>query len=375
MRNLSILIILVLYVVPVTIAQNISTVQDCNSCHTQTFKQWSKSRHAKSAAVNSPIYKAMLNTRTTENIKACQTCHEPVAALDQTGFVSKSLVNQGVNCDVCHAFKVEEKHKKLEFVPVEGNKKLGPYDDAISTMHQHEYSKVLSDSKSCIVCHNNRQNPHGVGFIDTEAEWKKSEYYKNDIECQDCHLPAISGKTAELGKIRDKVYSHRFWGGFNKEMIQNSISLDLDVNKVGNQFELLATLENLTAGHNIPTGSPLRMLVLLIEAHDDLGQTVWKNYYYNPIKESPKSVFMKLLKNGNGESPAFPWEAAGEVFDSRLEPQKEKIVKYQIPAANIQSIKATLEYHIAPPPLLRIMGIVDDDFKSKPIATAFYRID
>jgi len=352
-------------------AQNFSSSQECKNCHTQTYKQWQHSRHALSAELNSPIYRAMLKEYTQSAGQNCKKCHEPLFTLDIPEISTSKLIEEGISCDFCHATELTIKGEQSSFNLVSGNIKFGPYKDALASSHSTQYSSDLNDPKFCLVCHTNEGSPHGIAFIDLETEWKNSSFYKQDITCQDCHLPSISGKTASLGKIRDNIYNHRFFGGFNDAILTNCVSMQIDTVKENNNILVSVKIKNVSTGHGLPSASPLRMVILKVEAFDVFNNTIWKNYKTNPIKEDPQAVFMKLLEDENGKAPALPWKAVGERFDSRLMPDEERIINYKIPETLIKSIKASLVYYIAPPPLLRELNIKDVNYtKAKIISTS-----
>ena len=157
----------------------------------------------------------MLKEYTQSAGQNCIKCHEPLFTLDIPEIITSKLIEEGISCDFCHATELTIKGEQSSFNLVSGNIKFGPYKDALASGHNTQYSSDLSDPKFCLVCHTNEGSPHGIAFIDLEKEWKSSSFYKQDITCQDCHLPSISGKTAPLGKIRDNIYNHRFFKTIN----------------------------------------------------------------------------------------------------------------------------------------------------------------
>ncbi|MBN2412111.1 hypothetical protein JXQ31_10510 [candidate division KSB1 bacterium] len=339
--------------------QDFSSSEKCKSCHTQTYKQWQQSRHALSSEIDSPLYKAMLRDHAPSDVNTCKKCHEPIYSLNLSDNSAQKLSREGISCDFCHATELVTKGDEANFKLVHGNIKFGPFKDAVAINHQSQYSDDLNDPKFCLACHTNQDSPHGITFIDLEEEWKNSSYYKQNITCQDCHLPSVSGKTAALGKIRDNIYSHQFFGGYNDEILTNCVSMEVDTSRENHYLLVTIKIKNSSVGHGLPSASPLRMVILTVEGIDELNNTIWKNYLSNPIKDDPQAVFMKLLEDSNGRAPILPWKAVGERFDSRLMPEEERTIKYQIPAEYIKSIRASLAYYIAPPPLLSELMILD----------------
>ncbi len=340
-------------------AQDFTSSEKCERCHTQTYKHWQQSRHALSSETNSPLYKAMLQDQAQLSRDKCQKCHEPIYTLNLPGNLTQKLSREGISCDFCHATELLTKGNQANFKLVAGNIKFGPFKDAVAIEHRSQYSEYLNDPKFCLACHTNQDSPHGIAFIDLKEEWRNSSYYKQNITCQDCHLPSVSGKTAALGKIRDNIYSHQFFGGFNDEILTNCATMKVDTSRENNYLLVSVRIKNSSVGHGLPSSSPLRMIILTVEGIDELNNTIWKNYNSNPIKDDPQAVFMKLLEDRNGKAPVLPWEAVGERFDSRLMPNEERTMKYKIPADHVKSVKASLAYYIAPPPLLRELMIMD----------------
>ncbi|HPG37889.1 MAG TPA: multiheme c-type cytochrome [bacterium] len=365
------IILLVLVLAGASFSQVITSAQECKDCHSVIFNHWQKSRHALSTTERSQIYRAMFSETDQASRAACQKCHEPLTSPGFADLTGPRLRQEGITCDFCHATELTGSGSNTWFKVLPGNVKTGPYKDAIPTAHGFKYSADLGKSSFCLTCHKNDDNPHGITFINLEKEWKKSSYHKLNITCQDCHMPAISGITAELGKLRDETYNHQFYGGFNSEILTDCIKLDLQADKTGNDYYLTVKISNRTAGHGIPGASPLRMIILNIDAKDELKQTVWKNYYNNPLKEDPQGVFMKLFEDQNGRAPALFWKAAGERFDSRLMPDEERVLKYTLQNIPAKTIQATVVYYIAPPPLLRELNITGSSYiKTKTITTA-----
>ena len=177
-------------------------------------------------------------------------------------------------------------------------------------------------------------------------------------------MPSQKGKTAPLGKLRDDIYYHQFLGGYSQEMLNGCATIEIESIQKIDHYLLKVKVKNRSVGHGLPAASPLRMVILSIEAFDDADKSIWKNFNVNPISEDQQAVFMKLLEDSNGTAPALPWKASGERFDTRLMPQEERILQYNIPALNIKTIQASLNYYVAPPPLLRELYITDPNFTS-----------
>ena len=334
----------------------------CRDCHTQTTLQWLKSQHAH--ANENPLYHAMLDVDPNSSENECTRCHNPVVALNLATTSQDS--NTSNQCDVCHAFKIEHKKNQYRFVPSAG--KTGPFKDAVSTVHESEFAPEMKKSGFCLACHSQTTDSHGIGFIDVEAEWRNSDFYQQNIQCQDCHMPTVAGITAPEGKKR-KLSNHSFPGGYLAGMVRACITMNSKVVNQGDDLLISISLVNDRAGHAVPTASPFRMIVLTIEALDENSAVIWKNYRYDPVKESPNTVFARILQDDRGNAPAFPWKAVGERFDSRLLPNVPRDLKFSAPARNIHAIHISLDYYPMPQSLARRLNITEEKF-SQPINIA-----
>jgi len=355
--------------------QSFQSAEHCRDCHSGAYAEWKVSRHSVSTAAKNPLYSAMLQwakrTGTDELAEQCRKCHEPVSTFNLTSGKEQQITQEGVTCDVCHATKLSGKGKERWYEPTLSNAKLGPIKDAVSSEHACEYSPVHEKAEFCLTCHGAAQTPSGIGFCSTEDEWMASPFAKKKVTCQDCHMPATEGKAAPLGKVRDKIHSHAFYGGYSKTLLHNCAEVKLSVSGEGQIKKVCVQVTNQTAGHALPTGSPMRMVVLTLVAKDSLQQPVWKNWYVNPLEEDTQAVFMRLLEDKNGRAPVPPWEAARQRFDQRLLPDKPVKLEYEISEATAVAVEATLSYLLAPPSLIAKLGITEEIYSTlKTITTA-----
>ncbi len=356
-------------------AQVMKSARECNECHSKSFKEWNISHHHASTAKNNPFFSAMLKISFPDSnqVTLCQTCHEPVQRLGIPSVLRDRLTNEGVTCDVCHATKLSE-HSDSLFTLQPGNVKYGPYKDAVSSVHESAFSKELTSSEFCLSCHGHRENKHGIIMCTTEDEYKKSSYAKDGVTCQDCHMPAVEGKTTDLGKMRDEIYSHAFYGGHSEQMLRECAEIHLESRRQAEGFILSVDVTNATVGHSLPTGTPLRAVYLSVTAQDTSGETMWRNYQTNPITEDPDAVFMRLLEDENGMAPAAPWSGVKTRFDQRLRANATRHLEYVIPDTLLVSAEATLYYRLAPPGILQQAGITEEHYL-QPVEITRVRLD
>jgi len=227
----------------------------------------------------------------------CAACHAPAASIDAPYETDPTTVTaigtEGVSCDVCH--KVWDVHidpasglpyanmpgvLSFEFRrPPEGHQFFaGPFDDVAPG--EDTYSPIQKQSQYCAPCH------FGV-FWDTVVynsfgEWLDSPYSNPESgkTCQDCHMPAgRNDHFARLDKggvIRDPntIFSHRMPGAGDEQLLQNAVSMDVRAERQSEQIVVTVTITNDQTGHHVPTDSPLRHLILIVEAVDAEGNTL-----------------------------------------------------------------------------------------------------
>ncbi len=227
----------------------------------------------------------------------CAACHAPAAAIDAAYGTDPTQVSgagaEGSACDFCH--KVWDVHLdsssgrpfsnmpgvlSFEFRrPGEGHQFFaGPFGDV--TPGEDTYSPIQKQSQFCAAC-------HFGSFWDTQVynsfgEWLESPYSRAGTgkTCQDCHMPAgkssIIARTDKGGISRNPrtVFSHRMPGAADKELLQNAISLTANVRQEAGSIVVDVSLTNDATGHDIPTDSPLRQMLLLVKVTDPEGRTL-----------------------------------------------------------------------------------------------------
>ena len=224
----------------------------------------------------------------------CGACHTPLAAIDTPYSIDPTQLNgvetEGISCDFCHkVWDVSlDPDLSLPFVnmpgvlsfefrrPPEGHQFFaGPLDDVAPG--EDTYSPVQTESQFCAPCH------FGV-FWDTVVynsfgEWLESSYSDplDGRTCQDCHMPRL-GNThfvlPERGGVQrdpETLFSHNMPGASDPDLLQNALSMDVSAVGAGDTVTVTVMLVNDNTGHHIPTDSPLRQMILLVEALDADG--------------------------------------------------------------------------------------------------------
>ncbi|RPI03661.1 MAG: hypothetical protein EHM72_00835 [Calditrichaeota bacterium] len=351
-------VLLMMAVINGTNAQEVQSFRSCADCHRQITHEWQQSRHAQSTERTNPFFAAMVKwarSSSAEDVEKCKKCHQPVSALGLNEYDSRTLAVEGVTCDVCHATRMKGNGKDAWFELLPTNVKQGPSKDAVPVSHSAEFSSVLTSPQFCQTCHGNMEKSHQFDICSTEEEYHKSSFARKGVTCQDCHMPAMEGKSADLGKIRN-INSHIFYGGYNAEILRNCANVKITLEKNSSALRAAVEVTNRTVGHSLPTGSPLRMVVLTVQALDENDQVLWQNFGDSPFEDS-KSVFMRLLQNDSGAAPVPPWEATSIKFDQRLSPDESRTLVFDIPVPHVKQVQATLTYFPAPATLISKFGL------------------
>ena len=225
----------------------------------------------------------------------CAACHAPVAAVNNAYSTDPTHLTgveaEGAACDFCHkvwdvrldpasGLPYPNTPGVLSFEfrrPPEGHQFFaGPLDDVAPG--EDTFSPIQQESQYCAACH------FGV-FWDTViynsfGEWLDSPYSdpENGRTCQDCHMPAGNNDhfaLIEMGGVeRDPstIFSHRMLGASDAELLENAVTMSVSVRRENQQIIVEVTIENDQTGHHVPTDSPLRELILLVQVQGPDGE-------------------------------------------------------------------------------------------------------
>lgn len=274
----------------------------CDTCHVKgdfpVVGEWESSAHARAAT--NPFFLAFFNgdrsaiplvahlgykldfPRSSGN---CANCHVPAMALsnpyDADPNRAVGVEREGVFCDFCH--KVREVAidagggrpgvLSMTFArPPQGEQLFfGPFDDVFPG--PDSFQPLYKESRYCAACHNSR-------FWNVEAysefsEWSASSYAKQGIHCQSCHMKP-DGRTRQVALaskgaiVRDPktVASHAFSAGNDAQFMREAVELSVRSERSGDTLSVVASVKNVGAGHHLPSGSPMRNMLLVVEARD-----------------------------------------------------------------------------------------------------------
>jgi hypothetical protein len=338
---------------------------------------------------------------------------------------SMDVSTEGITCDICHkvtgvvlgddmhpysdrpgilslSFAFPDPAKQLVLGP--DNDVLPPSDPEIDMA----CASVFSESKFCAACHYGK-------FLDTViynsyGEWLDSGYSKKEVSpdgvekkenpdyrsCQDCHMLSNEAVNGTPISRRDACsYSSENFHDFDHNMMKYGVGKyntfpnvpllieDAATLVVKNEYDsntnslrVITEVMNVKAGHKFPTDSPLRHLILVVEARDELGNLLpqfsgetiplWggvgndKPSGMENYGGMPGKIYANLLadRDTNVSPTAAYWNPTKPVFvdgvnnkssDTRLIPNvpDRSIFSFAVPSAGKVFITVKLVYRYA----------------------------
>ena len=327
----------------------------------------------------------------------CAACHTPGAAIDNpygTDPTRVSGVNSyGVHCDFCHKIGGVRLNPQTGLPnpnmpgvlsmdmrrPFPADKSryqifFGTFDDDNVPLEDTRLP-LIEQSQFCAPCH------YGV-FWDTLVynsfgEWLDSPYSNPQTgkSCQQCHTPAptvLDGQQltnvapGKGGVERDPltIHAHTFPGAASLELLKNAVTMKASASRAADKITVDVSITNDKTGHHVPTDSPLRQMILLVEVFDEGGKALaqvagetlptWcgvgdpQQGYYAGL---PGKTYAKLLMESWTE--VFPtgayWNPTRLVSDNRLAAYATDNSSYSFtsPASGVASVKVRLLFRRA----------------------------
>ncbi len=282
----------------------------------------------------------------------CATCHAPGAAVDAPFTTEMNLLagtdrEFGVHCDFCH--KVADVYLNpatgLPYPNAPGVLSLdvrrpfpaspryqlffGTFDDD-NVPEEDTYLPLIAKSQWCAACH--QFSFWGTPIYQSYQEWLESPYPQLGVECQTCHMPSdgiMTNVAPGMGGVeRDPltIHAHTMPGAASETLLQNTVSMSVTTQTVGNTVVVTVTLTNTGAGHHVPTDHPGRHLILTVAAMDGGGQPLFQlqggivPQWGGAQAGLPGKAFAKVLRDAiTGEYPVVSyWKQTLIVSDNRL---------------------------------------------------------
>ena len=302
----------------------------CAICHgvidDHPYQQWQGSMMANAA--RDPLFLALLAIA-NQDIPSigdfCLRCHAPVGWLrgnskPADGSQLAEIDLEGVQCDFCHRLTPPENIGSGQYRVADVPAVFGPYPDpefepmVMVIRRSARYSEYVTKSELCGNCHDVTNPFNGFGPERTYTEWKQSDFAKEGVQCQDCHMPNhpqgayICRQTGiSRRKFRDHYPQHLFVGGntwiptvlpllypdlgreeawantkkWAEEMLRSAADLELKLSQSGKLLKVAVKVTNKT-GHKLPTGFPKgRRIWLNVLAKDAAGNAFFESGRYD----------------------------------------------------------------------------------------------
>jgi hypothetical protein len=388
---------------------------------------------SKRAATDQPYYGPGYKLDFPDRTGNCAACHTPMAAnIDPnntcawsgchtrlTGQRSSSLPDtlalpgdeygvsptnltgnaaDGVGCDFCHKIGgvLLDPHTGLPYAdrpgissmrlyrPEEGQQLFfGTFDDVTRRV---SYLPLQEESAFCAPCHYGvfggvtatGEVVGGVVIYNSFGEWLESPYSDPETgqTCQDCHMPVTDYDYfayPERGGLRPRtpIHSHLMPGAKDEDLLRNSVTMTTTAQLQGDQVHVHVSITNDKTGHHVPTGVPLRHMLLVVQAVDANGNPLsmlegaslpeWAGDYAGQAGR----YYAKVLEDEwTGEAPTGAyWRDIRLVEDTRLAAFATDVSQYAFaaPAEGSTTVKARLIYRRAFQELMEQKGWDDPD--------------
>ena len=168
------------------------------------------------------------------------------------------------------------------------------------------------------------------------------------------------------GLVRDAetIFSHRMPGAADLELLQNAVSVAVESWREEAEIVVQVAITNDNTGHHVPTDSPLRHLILVVQAEDGDGVPLTQSGgstipYWGGIGEAaegyyagmPGTIYAKILQEVWTQiypSGAY-WNPTRVLQDNRI-PALETdttVYRFAAPSRGTVSLQVTLIYRRA----------------------------
>ena len=395
----------------------------CGSCHPGTYQQWSQAMMSQAYThhwdeieyFDLAVAHAEAKPELKGAVDGCNGCHTPLAFMGGTlpppRPSEKSMANESVSCEVCHLIQsaLVDPPFNFSYLIEPGITKFAVRKPAVeSPAHKIVTNDFYKTTEFCGNCHNEK-NPFGIWVKSTQLEWKEGPYAKEDVRCQDCHMPKGGPYlNAIMTKPYDDARLHLFHGAHDPGKVRGTIELriepDIREAEPGENIVFTVALFNQKTGHKFPTGSVEdRIAWLNVEAIDAKGKkyhlavdkkgfegeeyTISGDYlaYQDmsvPLKQPDfKGVQRDGIPYGNrifrmpyfdpeGRMTIMQWNTAKLGVDYRIGPRETKVEKFtfKLPydiAPGEMKVSAVMNYQLLVKPVADLLKVPEDESEIK----------
>lgn len=321
----------------------------CGRCHQEIYQSWRGSMHA--LAVNNrvfqEVYKKVYADTGGQAKFLCLRCHSPTALITKDYDLKLPLSREGVTCDFCHSVgRVSFSDNQARYHLALGEAKRGPKGTGRSPAHKVRQSKVHTRAEFCAPCHQGL-NSSGLPMRSTYQEWQESDYAEAGKGCQGCHMGAVKGEKVSFRWVKGNSGSfrnHKVALSLAKVKAAAQVKIR-KVERLKQGMNLSVEVINSKAGHMMPTGTPLKKVVLTVRVELDNGQS------YEEVREYGTTVVDDTAKI-IGDLSTLWLDGKRMVKDSRLAPGEKRVERFSfaVPKSRQAKVKAILNYAFAPSP-------------------------
>jgi cytochrome c2 len=309
---------------------------------------WLSSAHARS--LEGAVFLAALQETEAgggrEVARLCLRCHAPLAEVVGDTRLERKVSWDGVSCDACHSITAVDTSGTNPRMTFDwGKTKRGPIRDAVSDVHGTAYSPLHTTSLVCVGCHE-YTNDEGTAVLSTFSEWKESASAKKGESCLDCHMAKTEANVVDPRVKRvpeSSVNLHEVPGGHALGQLHKAIRAKLTPERRGDELGVEVRMNNIGAGHAVPTGMPGRRLVVVVNVRTNDGRSL-----------EEKRIYARHFVDATG----VPIEKEYRCFekgvriasDTRLRSGEERIERFTfpVPAATGGSIGLKVYYEHSP---------------------------
>jgi hypothetical protein len=252
----------------------------------------------------------------------CAYCHVPASISSSSQSTDLSFFpdpagawGEGVTCDVCHkAYDVILDDDRFPFAnqpgilsyrflrPNVGVFMTGPFSNIFTkgldpiTNHRSACTPIFSRSEFCAPCHFGKFGD--MVIYNSYGEWRESSFAKDPgapgyRTCQDCHMSHMDvndtrwswseRQACSANNVKFQNFDHNMMDfgtyinlrdGTQRDiprMIKGAAKIEVTFGSEvpgANTLDVNVKVTNTKAGHNFPTDSPLRHLILVVHAQD-----------------------------------------------------------------------------------------------------------
>jgi len=293
---------------------------DCGACHPRQYEDWKTTLHSRAMGPGVAGQTVDMLTDDPVTARMCWRCHAPLAeqqpVLQQPADGSWArnpafdvgLQHQGLTCAACH---------------VRSHRRFGPPARRESKSPAHAgFSAQTAFTKSAFCAHCHQFPPgeyalNGKLMENTYNEWLASDYARQGVQCQDCHMP-------------DR--RHLWRGIHDLEMVKKAVTITVsgpqNPLKVGDTLEATIRVVNSGTGHYFPTYVTPKVFVQA-QLLDAAGQ---------PVAGSLREAII-----GRETTP----DLSRELFDTRIAPGDSVDIAYVHPLPR-PGLRLQIEVRVEP---------------------------